>query len=382
MTQEVVQSKNTDAEQAVNDLCSHLKKPLSSYTAIIFFASSMYDFQKLSELLHEKFQKAEVIGATTAGEITNSGFSKYTVVLNAISDTAASRTQFKGVLIENADKFPVIYKNDIIKAASSIGLQLSSNSISRNAFAITLICGLHNAEESILSLLYNIIKDHDFMIAGGSAGDDLKFKSTYVSYNGRISDTGAVVLFVKTNARFEIYKENIFHISGKSVILTGVNPDAHLVSTIDKKNPRKRYAEILGVPESQVNDAILEHPFGRVFGDEVFIASLERFDNDGKLYMYARVLQDSSQEILEPMDAESICEQTCQNIIQKIPHPECVIFFNCILRTIGFEKKHQQGTISNIWSKHFPVHSGFSTYGEQFGHINSNQTLVVLVMGE
>ena len=55
------------------------------------------------------------------------------------------------------------------------------------------------------------------MVAGGSAGDDLKFKATYVSHNGVSSSHGAVILFVRTSRKFKIYKENIFQRSGKSV---------------------------------------------------------------------------------------------------------------------------------------------------------------------
>lgn len=119
-----------------------------------------------------------------------------------------------------------------------------------------------------------------------------------------------------------------------------------------------------------------------MFGSEIFIASLVNFDDSGKLITYARVLQDSVQEILNPMDTLSITEDTCKKIISDIPNPGCIILFNCILRTIGFQKKRQQESVNSIWKKYFPVYSGFSTYGEQFCHINSNQTLVVLVVGE
>ena len=82
------------------------------------------------------------------------------------------------------------------------------------------------------------------------------------------------------------------------------------------------------------------------------------------------------------MDPLKITEESCEAIKAKIPSPSIVILFNCILRTIGFNNKRLQGPINEIWKKNYPVYSGFSTYGEQFGHMNSNQTLVTLVMGE
>ena len=379
MKQEVVQTGLADVMRAADELCAKLKNPPSEYSAVIFFASSSYDFAALSSELHGRFPAAEVIGASTAGEITKQGFTKNTIVLNALSDT---RTKFKGVFIDDADKFPIVHKKEICAAAEKAGVSLASSQSHRDSFAIALICGLRNAEEATLALLYSLIADPEFVVAGGSAGDDLKFAATYVSYNGRCSNCASVVLFVKTSCRFEIIKENIFKKSGKSVMLTDVQPEKHLVKGIDGKNPRKRYAEVLGISEGQVGNALLDHPFGRAFGDTFFTASLVQFHADGTLSTYARVIQDSVQEILEPMDAVAITEKTCLSVKRKIPQPGCVILFNCILRTIGFEKKNQQERINSIWREHFPVYSGFSTYGEQFGHINSNQTLVAVVIGE
>ena len=380
MKQEVAYTSLQDIEKAVDELCSQLNSSPAHYNAVIFFASSSYNFEELSSLIKARFTGAEVIGSSTAGEISSkAGFSKKAIVLNALYDT---RTRFKGILLDNIDMFPIVQCADIEKAASSIGISVNSNTCGRNAFAISLICGLLNSEEIILSQLYSIIKDPDFLIAGGSAGDDLQFAATYVSYNGKTSSHGAVLLFVQTQNKFEIYKENIFQKSGKSVRLTSVRPEEHLVLSIDNQNPRRRYAQILGISENNVDKAILDHPFGRVFGDNIFIASLVKFNRDGSLSMYARVLQDSMQEILEPLDAISISEQSCRNILQKIPQPGCIILFNCILRTIGFMSKNQQSAINDVWKRYFPTYSGFSTYGEQFGHINSNQTLVVLAMEE
>lgn len=379
MNQEVVTSKASGAERAAEELCSKLHKSPAEYSAVIFFASSSYDFAKLSEELKKRFPKAEVIGSSTSGEISPDGFESRTVVLNALYDR---RTRFKAVLVDNIDKFPVVHKQDIVHAASSIGIRLDSPGAGRDAFAITLVCGLLNAEEGLLSLLYSVIKAPDFQLAGGSAGDDLKFKATWVSANGVSSSCAGVVLFVHTESPFCIHKENIFKRSGKTVMLTDVEPATHTVRSIDGKNPLRRYAEVLGISEAAVGNAILDHPFGRAFGDNVFIASLIQFDKAGILTMYARVLQGSQQEILEPLDAVQVAQQSCETIHQKIPHPGCVILFNCILRTIGFQQKRLQRSINDVWKQFYPVYSGFSTYGEQFGHINSNQTLVTLAIGE
>ena len=379
MEQEVVQTKLTDPKYAAEDLCKHLRNQPDYYNCVIFFAATSINFPELQAELKAQFPRAQIIGCTTSGEITPQGFSNNTVVLNAIADT---KTTFSAVLVDDANKFPIVSKQKVISAARNAGVDLTSSSIHNNSFAISLICGLKNIEEGFLSMFYALVQDKSFLVCGGTAGDDLKFTATYVCANGECSDCGAVLLFVRTERKFEIYKENIFQKSGKSVRLTDVQHETHIVKSIDDKNPRKRYAEIIGIPEKDANNAILDHPFGRTFGDNVFIASLVSFDDNGILSTYARVIQDSVQEILEPLDPLQITEETCKNIKEKIANPSCVILFNCILRTIGFNNKNLQGPVNAIWKQYYPTYSGFSTYGEQFGHINSNQTLVVLVMGD
>ena len=379
MEQEVVQTKLTNPKSAADELCKHLQNPPEIYNCIIFFAATSINFPELQAELRTRFSRAQIVGCTTSGEITSQGFTNNSVVLNAIADPKSS---YSAVLVDDANRFPIISKNKILSAAKAIGIDLSSSVSHNNSFAISLICGLKNIEEGFLSMFYSLVQDKEFLVCGGTAGDDLKFTATYVSANGECSDCGAVLLFVRTERKFEIYKENIFQKSGKSVRLTDVQHETHIVKSIDGINPRKRYADIIGIPEKDANNAILDHPFGRTFGDNVFIASLVSFDDKGILSTYARVIQDSVQEILEPMDPLKITEETCQKIKEKISRPSCIILFNCILRTIGFSNKNLQNPVNAIWKQYFPTYSGFSTYGEQFGHINSNQTLVLLVMGD
>src|SRR5574344_806161 len=114
MKQEVVSSSGKNTEETVAELVRHLSKPASQYQAVLFFASSDYDFAALSEKLKEQFTEAEVIGTSTSGEITQNGFVKHSVCLTALSCT---KTKFSGVILDNVDKFPIVHRQDIEQAA-------------------------------------------------------------------------------------------------------------------------------------------------------------------------------------------------------------------------------------------------------------------------
>ena len=83
MEQEVVSTSATSLYVAVDELCSKLKRSADSYKAVIFMAAITYDFETLSKALKERFPKSEVIGATTAGEISPQGFANSTIVIEA-----------------------------------------------------------------------------------------------------------------------------------------------------------------------------------------------------------------------------------------------------------------------------------------------------------
>ena len=76
MEQEVVSTRQASVEQAVHDLCSKLKRGADSYQAVIFMAAISYDFGELSRAIKDRFPNSEVIGTSTAGEISPAGFAE------------------------------------------------------------------------------------------------------------------------------------------------------------------------------------------------------------------------------------------------------------------------------------------------------------------
>lgn len=377
MKQEVVTSSKTRVEDAVTEISSKLH--FSNYIAIIFFATSDYDFEKLSNALYAKFPNCEVIGTTTSGEITSEGYVQKSLVVTALSDT---RTKASGYFIPNVNKFKISQIDSFVAAAKKIGINPGNPDCHKDAFAFSFVNGLCNAEENLLALFYAIIHNEDFILAGGSAGDDLKFKVTYVSYNGQITTEGAVILFFKTECKFKVINENLFTSTGKKLKITDADAKNRLVLSIDDENPRKRYAEVVGVPEERIGDATLSHPLGRFLFGGFYISSIASFADDGTMSMYAKVNPGSIVEVLQKGDIEKIANETVDKIKSEIENPGCVILVNCILRTIFFQQNNLCEFMTDLYKKNFSVFCGFSSYGEQLGRINCNQTLVAIVIEE
>ena len=376
MRQEIAWSNARSENDAVKELVSKINvgsKPI----LVMFFASVQYDFELLSKLIKEKFPTSEVVGVSTAGEICDKGFVKNSVLLTTMID---DRTTVKGVLVPEGQKIPYLYKDRIESAMRACSITPGGKH--EDSFAISFINGLCNAEECLLSLIYALIKDDNFRIMGGTAGDDLKFKTTYVSLNGEVVTDGGVFVFVKTKRAFTIEKENIFKESGKTVKISEVSTRKRILKTINGKPAASEYARILGISESEIGNASLMHPIGRIFGDNIYISSIVNVNPDKSFNMYCRVIPNTKADIMDKGDAKAIMESTCDAIDNKISKPGFIFFVNCILRTLAFEKTDEGRYLADLYNKRYGKVAGFSSYGEQIGRVNSNQTLVVLAMEE
>ena len=372
MRQQVVTSQAADAQSAVNEICNKLGSA-SQYNVILYFASAKYDFQLLSTLLKERFPSCEVMGTTSSGEISPEGFTSKTLTVSALS---CPNSRVKGVIFDKAGAFPYIHKDEIEGAARSAGLSYNA----RDGFALTFICAMQNGEEAVLALIHTLL-GNDLQVAGGTAGDDCAFKATYVAYNGTVVADGAAILFFRTNDKFNIYRENIFRSTKKVINITDADPEKRIILSIDNMNPQKRYCEMLGISSSELIRTLDDHPFGRVFGSHIFISSLASFNPDGTINMFSRVLPNTPVEILEVIDPVTTARATCDRILGSVSNPGATIMVNCLQRTTRFQKMGITQTIRDIYTQNFHTFAGFTSYGEQINRINSNQTLVTLVVG-
>ncbi|MBQ1710126.1 MAG: FIST C-terminal domain-containing protein [Treponema sp.] len=379
MEQEVVQTNASDIETAVNDLCSKLKKSSESYNAVIFYAAIKYNFEELSLAIKARFPQSEVIGASTAGEISERGFLNNTILLTTMSD---SSTKVKGVFIENGSKYPIASKNDIESALSSIGIRCNDPNSHKDAFAIAYTNGVFNAEETILSNFYSIIQNDSFMLAGGTAGFTGDTPKTFVSYNGRTTQDGAVMLFVKTRCRFDIRQEDIFNPTGKSFFVNESNPIKREITSFNGKPAKTAYAEQLGVTEAQAEGMTFENPFGRMMNGALHIVALAGFTPDKKITTFARVVPNSTLELMHIGNALEKADETCKGIKSIIPYPKFTLMMSCITRTMYFGRENLSSKIIEKYKNTFPTFAGFSVYGEQIGKMHCNQTLVTVVIGD
>ncbi|MCT4543961.1 MAG: FIST C-terminal domain-containing protein [Vallitalea sp.] len=376
MNAKVYYSQNKDSHEAVEEIIKKIVQ--EDICLVMFFASTTHDFKYVSKQLYNKFSDSEVIGTTTAGEICNEGFMDNGLLAISIS---SRKMKVKSIMIEDGDKHPILYKDKISDVMKNVGLNPNSSNISNEGFGIGLFNGVLCLEEKLLSVLYSVINDPEFKLVGGSAGDGLNFKNTFISYNGSVINNGCVVSFVKTDIPFCIKKENIFTQSGKTMTATKVDVRNRVIYELNGKPAATEYARVLGINEKDLDKHFTINPLGRMIGDEIFIATPTQINPDKSITVYAQVLPYSIVEILEPIDPKTVLHETLSEVKEEIPNLKLLISFNCLLRTLYFKEKKITDDLTNIFNEYVPLLCGFSSYGEQYGKFHMNETLTILALG-
>jgi len=368
-------STNNQTKQAFNEVRSQLDNKAKF---VLFFSSTNYDFHKLTSLFHQDFKESEVLGVTTTGEITTEGFKEYS--LSAIS-FSGDDIRAKGILMNDIEKYPIFHREELTSSLKHVGIDPNAHTYKGNELGLVFPNGLIAAEEKMLSVVNSVFKHDGFPLFGGTAGDNAKFVETLVSYNGVTSNKGGLVLFMKSNSDFTIYKENIFQTTQKVMKITRADAESRIVYEINGRKASSEYARLLGVSESSLSNYFMSNPLGRRINDEIFIASPFQVLPSGAIQFYCQVYQDSVVYLLEPKPSIEALKNTLSSVKKEFKEIEGVLAINCILRKLQFEQQNVVNSL-NQELKGLPNLCGFSSYGEQLNKNQLNQTLVLLSFGQ
>lgn len=359
-------SQKTD----VNEVALEIKSNLNNFDTkvVLFFASSCYNQDTLSKAIKEQFNSSEVFGCTTAGEITTGSMLKNSVVVMAFSKDSIDDIVI--TVVENV-KEPNNVRQAFKEFESYYGHPMKTLDIEKYV-GIILIDGLTSAEENIMDKIGDLT---NVTFIGGSAGDDLKFKSTYVFANGKSYNNAAVLALIKPKNSFHVIKTQSFYPSENVLIATKVIPEERAVIEFNNKPAAKAYTEALKDKEENAHNYFMTNPLGLMIDNEPYVRS-PRIVEDNKMKFYCNVIEGMELSILQSTDMIKDTQEAIANKIKEIGPIAGLINFHCILRTLELEQKKLTKEYGNIF-KNIPT-IGFSTYGEEYiGHVNQTSTILV-----
>jgi len=366
-----------EPEEAAAELFAALDQP--DLALVLVFVSPRYDLPAVAAALQCRFPDVLLVGCTSAGEIAPGGY-----MAGGISGLSLAGPDFVVAceLIETLQDFNLQSGQEVVghllDRLMRAGPRPAREGGREKMFAFTLIDGLSGTEEAVVSALHGALDD--IPLFGGSAGDDLRFKRTFILHGGEFrSDCGLLVL-VSTTRPFRVFKTEHFEATDRKMVVTEADPVRRIVSEIDGEPAAVEYARRVGLTDSDLTPLIFaNHPVVVRVGGASFVRSIQKVNDDGSLTFFCAIDEGIVLTVARGVDlADNLRAQFAQ-LEADIGHPALIIGFDCILRALELDEKNIREEVGKLMAGHNVI--GFSTYGEQFHAMHVNQTFTGVAIG-
>ena len=364
-------------------------------TSLLVFGSPRFNHKALLKGIRSVTKNVPTVGGTTAGEASNHGYSKDSVVIMAVY-------------------------SDTIRFVPGIGKEISKNE--RNAGA-ALVADFKKKAKSFAKartvLMFNdalagdgleIIRGiqeklgEDFEIVGGALGDEANFKKVYQYYNGKVYNDAVVGMMIIGDG-FDTFTSvgSAWKSIGNRFKCT--KAEGAVVQSFDNRPALDVYESFLGKTRSKKLPAIgLEYPFGMI-DEKATIRGKEYFqircplavDRKNKTVTLAAAIpegKDVTMTIASRQDVINnaiIVAQRLKNDI-KGKKLKMILLFSCVAckMVLGIKVSDELKAVRKVLGENIPI-LGFYTYGE-IGPIDKkvrqlkptkwhNETIVLWALG-
>lgn len=360
----VAQSCAVEASVAVADVVSAVDPGDTAF--VLVFVPNGLERDAVKRALEAHLGDVPVFGCTSAGQITQDGYTSDALLLMAFPK---SRFRCASVLIEGLRPFSF---SAIAKAVEETQAGFRQRA-GWNRLALLFTDGLSKQEDLLVSTLETVLPD--IPVFGGSAGDGLDFSETFVLQDGRFHTDAAVLLLIETSLDVQGFSFDHFRPTGQQLIITRADPEDRLVFEINGAPAAQEYARLVGCarealsPEVFAENPILVHHEGSYFVRAVADAT----EDDALSFMAA--IDDGV--IMTLGCGEEMFESLRTGLARKSAageRPDFILGFDCVLRRLEVEHKQLCRPVSQIFQEARVL--GFNTYGEQHRGVHMNQTFV------
>jgi hypothetical protein len=371
---EVAASALASTRDAVGELRARLGS--ANFQHIIAFFAMEHDPQALADALSEAFPGVPVSGCSTAGEIGPAGMMEGGVMLIAFP-----RNGFRvhTDLICDIDRFGVERATDTVRRLKSQIATQPERLDKGNVFALLLVDGLSNIEESIVAAIHWAIDD--IQLIGGSAGDSLAFERTAMIHNGRVAQRAAILMMIESDYPFCVFKTQNFEPTPIKLVVTAADAKNRIVHELNGELASREYAAAIGLLPNDLGPfSFASYPLVVKVGGDYYCRSIRNMNPDGSLSFFCAIDEGLVLTVARPQDMLRSTARVLEDIDAKLGGIDLVVGFDCILRRLDAETRQIRHQMDDLYQKYSVV--GFHTYGEQFNAMHLNQTLTGIAFGQ
>jgi len=336
---------------------------------ILFYCSSTYALYTLAQTMESTFKDIDIVGCTTAGEVSQQGYKQHSIVAIGFSSQYFA---ISAALIESMETFDTISAqstiNELVEQCQSKNL----TEIKNNSFLLTLLDGLSSNEEQFLVTLNSACRNIPHF--GGSAGDDISLTKTHVYYQGSFYQNSAIVIMVNTILSFEVFNCNHIARPIEKLVVTAANAKSRTVFELNAEPAALEYAKLLNMDLKDLSPEVFSlNPLAVKVGGHYYIRSIQKVNEaDLSLTFYCAVDVGIVLTAVEMGDIFLPVVHKLDEISSRYGKPELVLACDCFLRRLEIEQKGLEAKVRELNSKYSIA--GFNTYGEHINGTHLNQT--------
>lgn len=353
----------TDPQDAVAEATAHFD--LSQTCFVLAFVPHGTDHDALARALDTRLQGVPAFGCTSAGQITLEGYETDALLLIAFP-----KSHFRCASVMFSPLKPLSIP--AITAKTEQHITRFPHTAGWNRFALVFADGLSKQEDLLASTLEIVLEG--LPIFGGSAGDGMAFRETFVLHHGTFHSNAALLLVLETNLEFEGVSFDHFMPSDVQLIITEANPEERIVYEINGAPAASEYARLVGCAVEDLNPRIFaENPMLVEHRDNHYVRAVSDATPDLALRFLAAIddglimTLGRGKEVIQTLEAGL-------NVTANNKQPDFILGFDCALRRLELEQKGLDRHASDLFQQRRVI--GFNTYGEQHRGLHMNQTFL------
>ncbi|HIC81587.1 MAG TPA: GfdT protein [Kiloniellaceae bacterium] len=353
-----------DPRQALASLAQEIGG--EDLSLVVLFVSPSGDLPAIAEEAAAVFGATPVIGCSTAGEISPRGYAEGEIVA-----VGFPKRHFVALIQFIAD-LKAMLRKDVVRSTVKLRGELARLAPQwTSEFAFLMVDGLSLLEDQLVSALSTALGPTPLF--GGSAGDGLDFKQTFVIHEGRVHRDAAVLALIRTDCAIKVFNFDHLTPTERKMVVTEADPERRVVREINGEPAAREYARLLGMDPEQLSPFIFAaHPVVVKVGGKHHVRAIQKVEPNGDLTFFSAIDEGLVLTLANPRDIARDLDAALGDLALR-SRPQAIIACDCILRRVEAEQKQAIRALSSILSANKVV--GFSTYGEQLNSVHVNQTM-------
>jgi len=351
---------------------------------VMLFASRERDQSALNHAVRERLPKnCRLVGATTAGELDNTGIHYGSVVIGALYGDFDVGVGLGGNLSGDAVSAGA---TAIRKACEELGVR-QPDLDPRKYVGLVIDDGFrYKKEELLLGILE---KNQTLVLVGGGASDDnrdMSKQSSQLHVDGEVATDAVLVALFRTNAPFAALRSHWYIPTGERMTITKVDETHTRALEIDGKPAAVRYADLLGCRPDELEfgtpKGFAVRPTALRVGREYFIRAPWKPILEDNSILFANLLEEGSE--LELMKIGDMAGMTKSFFTEELPrrvqNPQAVLLFHCGGRMWYASATGKVPELAETL-RSAPTAAGMNVHFEIYSGFHINTTLTVLAFG-